>query len=788
MSRSRRRCQWTRLIGEALLPAALAAAAGPVGAAALLAGEPPDIAGEPLYLEVTINHARSPVLAAFVLHDRRLFASALTLRLLGFRIGEDDRPRALDEIPGAVVHYDEATQRLDIDAPLAQLTLPVTTLNRPEDTVPVPGDSPPGLLANYDLDARRLAHGDNLVASLDSRLFGLGDGVLDNTAVLRATRADGGQGWRGESVRLDTRWTRSFPASAIELTLGDTYSGFLDWTRPLRLGGITVGRNFALQPYRITAPLPTFLGEATVPSSVELYVNGLRQYGGELPTGPFQLSAVPGLDGAGMARIVVTDAFGRTRAVDMPFYASQRLLAKGLSDWSLSVGSVREDYGRRSFEYASDLVGSGTLRYGVSDRFTFEGHAEGSAGVTVAGAGGVWLLGRGGVLGASLAGSTATAGTGTQTAFSYQWNNGRFNLALDHQHSQGDYHDVASHYGPLPARTRQRVLVGHTSRQLGSLSLTYVKLESPQAPASRYAGAFWSRSFAGGWAAYFSFNQNLDDHRDRTAVLGVSVALPGSVRASTAWQRNGTRDSGVAELSRPVPGDGGFGWRVQARGGDTGGGGLAEAAWINDVGRFGLGVASSDGDGEAYATAAGALVLMDGHAFAARRIDDAFAVVSTDGIAGVPVKLENRTIGHTDADGTLLVTPLNAWQRNKLSIDALALPANLRIGEVDQTATPRTRAGVRVRFELAPLRAAVLVLHDAAGKPLAVGSTVQVASPDGGDTVVGRDGETYLEDLRPHNALRVQTPDGACRVTFDAPATDAVIPRIGPLTCLPEAP
>lgn len=786
MNRSRRHCQWTRLIGEALLPVAFATAVCPAGAAALIAGSAPDVDGVPLYLEVTVNRSRTPVLAAFVLRDRRFFASASTLRLLGFRIEDgNDRTWALDEIPGAVVRYDEATQRLEIDAPLAQLALPLTVLNRPEDSVPVPGDGPPGLLVNYDLDASRQRGGDNLVATVDTRLFGVGDGVLDNVAVLRAARPDGAHGWQGDSVRLDTRWTRSFPASAIDLTLGDTYSGFLDWTRPLRMGGITVGRNFALQPYRITAPLPTFLGEAAVPSSVELYVNGLRQYGGELPTGPFQLSAVPGLDGAGMARIVVTDAYGRTRTLDMPFYATQRLLAKGLSDWSLSVGTVREDYGLRSFSYASDLVGSGTLRFGVSDRFTFEAHAEGTAGVTNAGAGGVWLLGRGGVLGAALAGSTASAGTGTRTSLSYQWNNGRFNVAVDHQRSHGDYRDVASRYGPLPAHTSQRVLVGHTSHALGNLSLTYVKLDTGAGETSRYAGAFWSRSFARGWAAYLAYNQNLDDHRDRSATLGVSVALPGA-RASAAWQRNGTRDSGVVDIARPVPGDGGFGWRVQARGGDTGGGGLAEAAWITDAGRFGLGLASSDGRADAYANAAGALVLMDGHAYAARQVDDAFAVISTDGVAGVPVKLENRMIGRTGADGTLLVTRLNAWQRNKLSIDPLALPANLRIGEIDRIATPRTRAGVRVRFELAPLRAAVLVLQDAAGRPLPIGSTVQ---PEDGDmAMVGRDGETYLEALQSHNVLRVRTPDGVCRIAFDAPRTDDVIPRIGPLTCLPEAP
>ena len=71
---------------------------------------------------------------------------------------------------------------------------------------------PLGLLANYELDASRQRGGDNLVAMLDTPLFGVGDGVLDNVAVLRTARPDNAHGWQGDSVRLDTRWTRSFPA------------------------------------------------------------------------------------------------------------------------------------------------------------------------------------------------------------------------------------------------------------------------------------------------------------------------------------------------------------------------------------------------------------------------------------------------------------------------------------------------------------------------------------------------------------------------------------------------
>lgn len=240
------------------------------------------------------------------------------------------------------------------------------------------------------------------------------------------------------------------------------------------------------------------------------------------------------------------------------------------------------------------------------------------------------------------------------------------------------------------------------------------------------------------------------------------------------------------DVSRPVPGDGGSGWRVQARGGDGGDGGLAEAGWINDVGRQSVGIANANGAQQAYGSASGALVLMEGHVFASRNINDAFAVVSTDGIAGVPVKLENRVIGHTDADGMLLVTPLNAWQRNKLSIDPMDLPANVRISDVEQLATPRDRSGTSVRFGISPLRSALVVLHGEDGKPLPLGSRVRLEDQDGPGTVVGYGGEAYLDTLGDRNRLRVATPAGTCHASFDHVTMDESIPRIGPLTCRME--
>lgn len=762
-----------------------------------------------LYLEVSLNQTAFGPPHPFELRQGRLYARVATLRAIGFALpGRDDGETiAPDELAGTTVRFDAAQQRVAIDAPLALLALPAHRLNAPAADVPRATASP-GVLLNYDLYASRDDRSDNATAFVEARAFGLGrgalaDGVFSQTGVVRHYRQDGAPR-RTDSIRLDTSWRWSRPESMVAVTLGDVLSGQLDWTRPLRLGGVRLGRDFGLQPYRITTPLPTLAGEVAVPSAVELYVNGIRQYSGDVPPGPFQLTTIPGVTGAGSAQLVVTDAFGRTRTLDFPFYAAQQLLAKGLSDWSVSLGVARRDYALRSFEYGHAPLVSADLRHGLSDRFTLQAHAEGGDGVANAGLGAAWLLGQAGVFGASLShgrdddggddgdnadGRARGDGAGWQYTLAYNWSNGRFNVAADTQRTHGDYRDLASRYGLGAPRVSERAVLGWSDHRLGSLGLSYVRLLYRNEQPARYAGATWSRNFGARASLSLSYNQNLDRSEDRTVYLGLSLDLqpdparPG-LQFSASAQRAGGLDQGAIDLARAVPGDGGFGWRLQARGGDGEEGALAEAAWLSDIGRFNLGYARQGARDYGYASASGALVWMGGHVFAARNVSDAFAVVAT-GVPGVPVLLENRPFGRTDADGMLLVTPLNAWQRNRIGIDAMALPADTRLERVEADAIPRDRSGTVVRFAIQTIRAAVLALRDASGASLPLGSAVRASN--GEQAVVGYDGETYLENLQPHNALRVDTPAGACTVRFDYPAQAQGIARLGPLPCVREA-
>jgi outer membrane usher protein len=778
------------LLLSGLMPLAAQAQSAAAGSGSWLVASAPEgdlsgPSGSDLYLELSLN-GNPQGLVHFGLRGRDLWASAATLRQLGFVLpaGVSD-PVRLKSLPGVQVKYDAANQSVAINASADVLRLPTTVVDTSTVIAPKASASP-GLLLNYDLYGTQGRNNTSSFNALTELRAFSGSSVFSSTQMTRATRLDG-ETWQHDSVRLDTTWSKSFPDDMLTLRVGDTTTASLPWSRSTRIGGIQLSRNFALQPYRTTTPLPAFLGAAALPSQVELYINGLRQYTGQVPAGPFQLNTVPSINGAGNAQVVLTDAFGRATTLDFSLYDTQRLLEKGLSDWSVDLGMVRKNYGLRSSDYGNDPAATGTWRYGVSNSFTLETHGEATKGLIKGGVGGAWLLGQSGVLAGAVAHSNYQGQTGSLLNLGYSWRDNHFNFAVEGTRTRGEYRDVASLYGSAPARGSGRASVGYTTNGFGSFGLSYLYLRYPAQQPTRLASVYWFTALGRSASMNVSLNQNLDDRRERSLFVGFTWALDGRVTASAGMQRD--RDSTIytADAQSSMPGDGGIGWRAGLRQGGGQNGGQAQVDYLGRYGRAMAGISVLGDSRYAYAGATGSIAFMGGQSFAARRIDDAFAVVSTDGIAGVPVRLENRGIGTTDGQGMLLVAPLRAYQKNQLSIDPMQLPADVRIERVKTVATPSDRAGTLVRFGITPVNAAALLLVDEAGKPLPLGSRVRANAQDGEPALVGFDGAVYLESLEARNTLDVQMPGGHCRASFDYRKDGAGIPQIGPLRCATEA-
>ncbi|MEG0099355.1 MAG: fimbria/pilus outer membrane usher protein [Citrobacter sp.] len=734
--------------------------------------------GIDLYLDVTVN-GNSVGLVHFGYENEKLYGGANTLRTLGFRLPEGvTNPVALNDISQLHVDYNKQRQTLALTAPLSELDLATTQLNLPAEAAPMVS-SARGALLNYDIYAEQ---GDESSVNTFSELRAFnGSGVLSTTQLTQySTETDADNSFN----RLDTSWRSSFPQNMLALTVGDTLTSSLAGSRQTRIGGIQIGTDFGLQPYMPTTPLPAYLGSATLPSNVELYVDGVRYYNGEVPAGSFQINTMPNISGAGTGQVMMTDALGRTTVQNFSFYNDQQLLREGLTSWSAELGVVRENYGYSSFDYASAPVFSGTWRRGFSNSFTAGAHAEASDGLINAGVSNDWIPGsRSGTLSTAFAASADAGKNGFLYSVGYRWSGEKFNFSTSTTATSGDYHDVATHYGEPPPTLSSNTVVGYSLASAGNISLSYLQFRYPHESAVRYANASWYKSLTDNVSLNAGFNQNVDDDRDRSVYLMLTVTTSSNLSVSSTVQRTYDETGYQLNASQTPPADGGWGWNVAASQQASRQSGQGEVGYLGRYGKAYTGFSRLPDNHYGYAGATGSVVMMGGGLFAAREINNGFAVVSTDGIPDVPVKLQNNVIGTSDDNGLLLVTSLNSYQNNQISIDPMDLPANMRIARVEANATPADRSGTLVSFGITPVRAAQVVLVDEQGLAIPEGSVAIATTGEGQSSLVGFDGMTWFDTLEKHNALRVKTETGTCSVTFDYPNSARGIVQIGPLVC-----
>lgn len=739
------------------------------------------LVGIDLYLDVTLN-GNSVGLVHLGYDDRQFYAGADTLRKMGFRFAPDaTNVVCLNDIPQLTIDYNAQLQTLSLTAPLSSLNLATTQLSSPTETAPTATTSR-GALLNYDIYSQQ---GDESAINTFSELRAFSAaGVLSTTQLTQYSTEE----YANNSVeRLDTSWRTSFPETMLAMTAGDTLTSSLIWSRPTRIGGIQIGTDFGLQPYMPTTPLPAYLGSATLPSNVELYVDGVRYYNGEVPAGSFQINTLPNISGAGTGQVMMTDALGRTSVQNFSFYNDQQLLREGLTAWSAELGAVRENYGYSSFDYASAPVLSGTWRRGFSNTFTAGTHAETSDGLINAGFSNDWIPGtRSGTFSTSLAASTDSGQNGFLYSFGYRWSGERFNFSTSTTTTSGDYRDVATHYGEPPPKLNSNTVIGYSLESAGNVSLSYLQFRYPHENAVRYANASWFKSVTNNISLNAGLNQNIDDNRDRSLYLMVTITTDHNLSASSTLQRTNDETSYQLNASKTPPADGGWGWNLATSQQASRQSGQGEVGYLGRYGKAYAGFSRLPHNHYGYAGATGSLVTMGGGLFAAREINNGFAVVSTDGVPDVPIKLQNNLIGRSNDQGLLLVSPLNSYQKNLISIDPMDLPANMRIARVEANATPADRSGALVSFGITAVRAAQILLVDSQGNPIPEGSMAYAVSGTGQSSVVGFDGMTWFDALEQHNTLRVDTDTGSCRVQFDYPASTKGIAQIGPLACRPQ--
>ncbi|MCI4590293.1 fimbria/pilus outer membrane usher protein [Sphingobium sp. BYY-5] len=740
-----------------------------------------DVAGAvtatPLQLEIVINGVPSGVIVPVQADGGHFHMTAGDLRALALPAeGDAATPIAVDQLPGVIVDYDIPNQRLKLQVPAHWLHNQQIGFGPRQNQGPARSSF--GIMLNYDLYAVD-GEGAPPSASLwtDLRAFGPA-GLLSTTGV---ARTDGtGTSYR----RYDTRWIRSDEASMTTYEVGDLVTRTLPWSGAIRLGGVQISRDFAVRPDVVTYPMPNFAGEAALPSSVDLFIDNHQAFGGQVQPGPFVMNTLPQINGAGQASIVVTDALGRQVSTTIPFYVASTLLRPGLTDYAVAAGAVRQHYGQRSFDYG-ELAASASIRHGLTDMLTIEGHGEASRDGAVAGIGTVFRISTLGVVNAAYSRSRHAGRDGAQIALGYQYQRRNFTFSVNHLQQDAGYFDLATLH--RDRRRSMRLTSVSTSVALsrfGSFGLGYIDSRTRGEGGTRLLNASWSIPLRGATSLFASATRDLRAG-DLTASLNVQIPLGGrrGTLSSNIVREQDGRYSSRIDYNRAAPTQGGLGWNAGlARLGNGDIYGNGDMTWRTRDAELRGGAYGSAGNVTGWFGASGSLIWMDDSLFTANRVADAFALVSTRGHAGVPVYYENQLVGRTDTSGHILIPWATAYYPGSYMIDPLELSDDMTADIVEQRVAVARGSGYLLDFPVRRMIAARMVLVDKAGTLLPVGAVARI----NGNSMayVGWDGLVFAEDLGPHNDLTVDLPEGQrCRTSFTIDVNAGGIADMGTLTC-----
>lgn len=751
----------------------------------------------PLQLEVQLNGFPLNVIGAFaLLPDGKIGSPRSELIELGIAVSEgapqDIVP--LNSIAGLSYVYDEETQTIALEvADGSREAKEVDAAGGKTDLEPT---SSTGLAFNYTaFSAASYNIADDISGlnggsiSFDARAFSR-FGTLQQTGIVGTTTfAD------MTALRLDTTWSYSDEKRALSYRLGDIVSGGLSWTRPVRMGGGQVQRNFDLRPDLITMPVPLVEGSAKVPSTLDVYIDGVKAYSGKLQEGPFKVDNLPVYTNEGTVRVVLTDQTGREVESETDFITSPELLKRDLYDFSIDVGFLRSDFGVESFGYGDEPVAMASLRYGVLDILTGEAHVEAGLSLVSGGAGFLLNSGKMGLFSGAVAASTFENETGFFFQAGWEARYGNFGVFASSSRTFGDYKDLAAVSAVMDdgsinkdagvPRALDRIAVNYSLPQIeAGFGVSFVHQEAASGTRSLLLSGSYSQTILSDVTLFGTVYADFGDEEEYGAFVGASIPFGKTMSATASAAMTNGNVNATAEVSKSFNDEDDFptAWRVahsesESRFTAASGTLRTSKATIEGV------VSKQEDSLRANVVVEGAMVMAGGAIMAGRKIHDSFAIVDV-GAPDVPVEYENRPAGKTGRNGKLLLTQLNSFQKNRISIDTEKLPLTADVGETETLVVPRDMAGLVVKFGVkAEQAAALVILVDAVGKHIPEGSEVFMEGVTDA-FVIGYDGQVYLTGIGARNEVTVKFEGGECRAIFDYKPDAEAQTIIGPATCI----
>lgn len=567
-------------------------------------------------------------------------------------------------------------------------------------------------------------------------------------------------------------------------TVGDSlaYSGPLGgdaW-----IGGITIAKEFSIDPYYVRHPTLSLSTPIAVPSVMEVYVNGQVVSQERVTPGRLDIRNLPMTMGRNDARVVVRDAFGETRELSSTYYLTTTALSEGVHDYQYNVGFRRLAVGDQNWDYRTPVM-LARHRVGVTDSFTAGGRVELHPGRLFSGGPSVNVrLPFGEVETAgSLSRRRERWGTAAMASFTYT---GRPVTAGGSVTFANPRHATLT---PNPIgedpRRQGSVFASVALARAVSVTLQHTQTRLYQRISRDRTRLLTSVHVSRNVELIASATHVHDERGSRKEAYAGLTVLFGRSSASVAHLRDSRGDRLAVEAQQPLPLGVGYGYQLRAENG-TNASANGVARYQGAHGRYELRQETIGAESTTTVSAMGAIVGIGGKVFAARPVEESFALVRVPGVEGVRAFASHQEIGKTGRRGDLLVPDLQAYYGNILNIADGDIPLQYAVPNVGMTLAPPYRGGAVALFDLQRVQRVIgKILIAGTDKPHAYGElTVTAANGRSYGSPVGGDGAFYFENL-PSGAYSAVVEHRGTQCTFplDIPSSEEMVLKLGTVRC-----
>ena len=732
----------------------------------------------PDFFDLYLNGEKLPFFFFFEFHNGQAYIDPEDFAQLGLAITPplarlfDLDYVALDQIGGLSLHFSGDATRAYFTA---QPQLFGSSAKRGAGGAPpVMAEPIPSMLLRYDITSQ--LSGTGALAAQASGLFEYSNAHLQAQANARI-QADSEGGVELDLFGIQGRYHR--PKQNALWRFGEQAGFSGPGLNGAGFTGVSYVSDFGFTPNHSHFNTMSFEGATGLPGDVEFYI-GEAKIGETISVdrGEFRLEDIPSIDGNGTVSIVLTDKFGRKTTQSIPYFNMPGIYRKGAYEFQYGLGLISR--GRGIYR---GLYGSSVQRYGLTDRITASGSVAFWPGGALLGGGAQHAWREKTMVNATAAASASASGLGLQVKanLSPATRPETFNWGAQLTFQNHAWRQIGQ--GPEDAPNFQAAIRGFLA-----LDLTEKDTLSTSLMVQKKWDTGLVTSFSTQWTRTLNEKWTLSA---RAAARSAKLDLSLLVSRTFGTKRVTTANSAIGENGLTL--DVNFSKFSQSESGlsQTYSGSIDQTGPVrldakfekpsrtaNHQLRFSYSTSATSG----YYARRGVLGRANGTFFAAPKLGQQYAVVTTGEASDIPVYLQSQEVTKTDRNGNAIVPNLRRGKANKISISPEEIPFEYDITNTMVTVYPYPFGASFINLSTRLRRSAIVQLRDASGRALPAGSEVTFEGAEYPSYVIDF-GEVFFEDLPASTTLNVTMGEETCETAIKFPPSDDLQPTLGPFTC-----